>query len=506
MLTEIKCTSVYGIDAKTVSVETDVNNGLPGMELVGLLSNEVKEARERVKIAVKNSGYEFPGKKITVNISPASLRKTGTQYDLAIIIGILMNTGVIKPFDTGNLCVFGEVSFNGNVNKVNGVLSSLITCKEAGLTTAIVPADNFREAALVTGINIVPVSNLREMVMFLNDGTVPEAKVKTTDPEDVSKPSEPDFADVKGQFMAKRAAQICAAGMHNLLLAGPPGAGKSMISRRIPTIMPPLNYDEQIELTRIYSVAGKLDETGLVKERPFRDPHHSVSRGALIGGGNHPVPGEITFAHNGILFLDEFPEFKRDTIEVLRQPLEEGRIVLNRIFGSITYPAGFTLVAAMNRCPCGYYPDRSRCSCMPNEIARYVSKISQPLLDRIDLKVDIPAINFDELEEFVPSESSAVMKKRVLRARQMQEKRYKDIAVKYNSRLSGKETEKYCRIPENSKSKLRSLFDSGDFSARAYYRVLKTSRTIADLEGSESIMEKHVNEALLFRLTDLKSV
>ena len=505
MLTEVFSASVYGIDAKPVTVETDVNNGLPGMELVGLLSGEVKEARERVRIAIKNSGYDFPGKKITVNISPASLRKTGTHYDLAIIIGILMNTGAIKDRPLAGICVFGEVSFNGNVNKVKGVLSAVIACKEKGLSTVIVPAANYKEASLIEGMRVVPVNTIKDVVDFLNDGFIPD--VKSESGADACAPKETlDFSDVHGQFMAKRAAQICAAGMHNLLLAGPPGAGKSMISRRIPTIMPPLDYEEQIELTRIYSVAGKLCENGLITERPFRDPHHSVSKGALIGGGNNPMPGEITFANNGILFLDEFPEFKRDTIEVLRQPLEDGKIVINRVFGSITYPARFTLVAAMNRCPCGFFPDRNKCRCMPGEIARYVSKISQPLLDRIDLKVDIPAINFEDFGNRIKSESSEIMRNRVLRARQMQKARYKDSDTKYNSRLTSRETEEFCVIPKASKEKIKDLFNTCDFSARAYYRILKTSRTIADLEGFEAIQEKHVNEALMFRLTDLAGI
>ena len=502
MLTEIYSAVVYGIDAKLVRVEIDINNGLPGMDMVGLLSNEVKEARERVKIAIKNSEFEFPNKKITINLSPANLRKNGTQYDLAIALGILKNIGVIGAVDLRGICALGELNFNGGINPVNGVLSSVIQAKKSGIKKVIVPEKNYKEASLIKEIEIVPVSSLAKAVLYLNGAyalTVPE---ENDDGKVVSEKL--DFSEVKGQFMAKRAAEICAAGMHNLLLAGPPGAGKSMISRRIPTIMPELTYEEQIELTRIYSVAGKLNDGGLVTERPFRDPHHSISRGALIGGGNHPVPGEITFANNGILFMDEFPEFKRDTIEVLRQPLEEGRIVINRLYGSIVYPARFTLVAAMNRCPCGYFPDRSKCNCMPNEINRYLSKISQPLLDRIDLKVDMPAIKFDEFDENIKSESSEVMRRRVARARNMQDRRYKNLGVKYNSRLDSKQTEEFCQISVESKNRIRKLFNEHEFSARSYYRILKTSRTIADLDGSERILDKHVNEALMFRITNLK--
>ena len=502
MLSITYSASVYGIDARLVKVETDVNNGLPGMEMVGLLSSEVKEAKERVKIAIKNSGIEFPNRKITINISPADLKKTGTQYDLAIAVGILCCEGEVSQNSIGDIAVLGELNFNGEVQAVKGILSCVIAAKTEGLTKVMVPYDNYMEAKVIRDMAIIPVSSLDEAIEYFNKGKIPEYNLKQE--ENNSESENLDFADVKGQYMAKRAAEITAAGLHNLLLAGPPGAGKTMIARRIPTIMPPLAYEEQIELTRIYSVAGKLNTGGLITERPFRDPHHSISRGGLIGGGNYPMPGEISFANYGILFMDELPEFKRDVIEMLRQPLEEGRIVINRLSGSLIYPSNFTLVAAMNRCPCGYFPDRNKCRCMPNDISRYVGRISQPILDRIDLKVDMPGIRFDEFDVKIKNESSESIRKRVLRARNMQERRYRGIGVRYNSRLDSKQVEYYCQIPEKSREKLKELYDRQEFSARSYYRILKTARTIADLEGSEKILERHVNESLKFKLSNLR--
>ena len=493
---------IFGIEANIVKVETDINNGLPGMEMVGMLAGEVKEAKERVRIAIKNCGFEFPQKRITVNISPADMRKTGTAYDLAIAAGILSASAVISQDSIGDIMILGELAFNGEVNGVKGVLSGVIAAKNAGLKKVMVPLENYNEAALIKDMLIVPVENLPDALDYFREGVIHDFDIP--DEEKQCEKETPDFADVKGQFKAKRAAEICAAGMHNLLLAGPPGTGKTLIARRIPTIMPELNYDEKIELTKIYSVAGKLPGNGLINERPFRDPHHSVTRAGLIGGGNYPMPGEISYANYGILFIDEFPEIHRETVELLRIPLEEGKIVINRINGSITYPAHFTLVAAMNRCPCGYYPDRNRCRCMPNEITRYLSRISQPILDRIDLKVDMPMIRFEEFDSRIKNESSASIRTRVLKARKMQEKRYAGIGITCNSALNGKQTEYYCTISESSKLKLKTLFEEQEFSARAYYRILKTARTVADLEGSEKILDKHINEALKFKITNLK--
>ena len=504
MLSITYSAAVFGIEAKTIKVEIDINNGLPGMEMVGQLSSEARESKERVKIALKNSGFEYPNRKITVNLSPADLKKNGTQYDLAVAAGILCCMGCFKEDRIGDIAVFGELAFNGNVSPVKGILSCVMSAKEDGLRKVMVPAENYNEAGLINDMEIIPVADLLQAFDYFTKGIKYPVKAEKRDEDGKTENERLDFSDVKGQFLAKRAAEICAAGMHNLLMAGPPGAGKTMIARRIPTIMPPLTYSEQIELTRIYSVAGKLDRTGLINERPFRDPHHSISKGGLIGGGNYPMPGEISFAHLGILFMDEFSEHRRELLDLLREPLESGKIVINRISGSIKYPAKFTLVAAMNRCPCGYFPDRNRCKCMPNEIARYISRISQPILDRIDLKVDMPAIKFEDFDIRTVNESSESIKRRVMRARKMQEKRYKGNGAMFNSRINGKQTEYYCKISDASKHRLKEMFDKQEFSARSYYRILKTARTIADLEGSEIILDKHVSEALMFKITNLK--
>lgn len=492
-----------GIDAVPIRIETDVSNGLPGMEMVGYLSSEVKEAKERVRIAIKNSGYEFSTKKITVNLSPADIRKSGTQYDLAIAIGMLVCESIISQDKLNDLCILGELKLNGEVSPVNGVISYVIDMMEKGFKRIMIPVDNLNEAKVIDGIEIIPVSSLTEAVSYFNgeyDQYLFEKNIGYK-----SEKNE-DFLEVKGQYAAKRAAEITAAGFHNLLLCGPPGAGKSMIAKRIPGIMPPLLYSEQIQLTRIYSSAGKLDSDGLISKRPFREPHHSITKIALAGGGRVPRPGEISYADFGILFMDEFPEFNRDVIEILRQPLENHTITINRINGSVEYPADFTLVAAMNRCPCGFYPDMKKCRCTQTQIKRYLSKISQPILDRIDLMVSVTPIKFEEMDSKTKSESSASIYKRIKRAREMQEKRYEQIENKYNSRLSSKETEEYCKIKASSKALLRETFSKRDISARSYYRILKTSRTIADLEGCEEIQDRHVMEALMYRIDSLYEV